>query len=168
MQQTRSLEGLCHAALTVTLLLTFGAGSWGQTRLDHPPVGSQAADEAARARGRSAQPAACRDTTPHHVTFVEVEPGVRLEVLDWGGADKPQTMVLLTGLGDNAHVYDPFAFQFTDDFHVIGITRRGFLPSSQPEHGYDVETRARDDIAILDAFGIDKATSSAIPSPVRS
>jgi pimeloyl-ACP methyl ester carboxylesterase len=92
------------------------------------------------------------------VTFVEVEPGVQLEVLDWGGADKPQTMVLLTGLGDNAHVYDGFAFQFTEAFHVIGLTRRGFLPSSQPEDGYDVETRARDDIAVLDAFGIRKAT----------
>jgi non-heme chloroperoxidase len=95
--------------------------------------------------------------------FVEVEPGVRLEVLDWGGADKPNTMVLLTGLGDNAHVYDQFAFQFTDDFHVIGITRRGFLPSSQPDpakrnSGYDVDTRARDDIAVLDALGIRKAT----------
>ena len=91
------------------------------------------------------------------MTFVEVEPGVWLEVLDWRGAHKRHTMVLLTGLGDNAHVYDQFAFQFTDNFHVIGITRRGFLPSSQPEHGYDVDTRARDDIAVLDALGISKA-----------
>jgi hypothetical protein len=80
MMQTRSLEGLCHAAVTVTLLLTFSASSWGHTRPDHAPVGSPAADQAARARGRPARPAACRDTTPHHVTFVEVEPGVRLEV----------------------------------------------------------------------------------------
>ena len=152
MQQTRSLTGLCHAVVTGMLLLTCSARSGGQTSRDHGPVGAPTADEAA------AQPAACRDTTPHTVTFVEVAPGVRLEVLDWGGADKPQTLVLLTGLGDNAHVYDQFAFQFTDDFHVLGITRRGFLPSSQPEHGYDVETRAADDIAVLDAFGIDKAT----------
>jgi non-heme chloroperoxidase len=158
MQQTRSLAGLWHAAVTVTLLLTCGASRGGDTRLDHGPVGAPAADEAARARGRVGRPAACRDTTPHKVMFVEVEPGVRLEVVDWGGADKPNTMVLLTGFGDNAHVYDQFAFQFTDDFHVLGITRRGFLPSSQPEHGYDVETRARDDLAVLDAFGIDKAT----------
>ena len=158
MQHTRSLEGLCHAAVTVTLLLTFSMRTWGQTSLYNGPVGSPAAAEAARARGGPAQPAACRDTTPHKVTFVEVEPGVRLEVLDWGSADKPNTMVLLTGLGDNAHVYDQFAFQFTDDFHVIGITRRGFLPSSQPKHGYDVDTRARDDIAVLDALGISKAT----------
>ena len=66
-------------------------------------------------------------------------------------------MVLLTGLGDNAHVYDNFAFQFTDHFRVIGITRRGFLPSSQPDDGYDVTTRAADDIAVLDALGIGKA-----------
>jgi len=66
-------------------------------------------------------------------------------------------MVLLTGIGDNAHVYDQFAFQFTNFFRVIGITRRGYLPSSQPATGYDLPTRAADDIAVLDALGIDKA-----------
>jgi pimeloyl-ACP methyl ester carboxylesterase len=156
MQQTRSLKRLGHAAVTVTLLLTCGASSWGQTSRSHAPVGAPAADEAAWVRGRPARPAACRDTTPHRVTFVEVEPGVRLEVLDWGGSG--EAMVLLTGSGDNAHVYDQFAFQFTDDFHVIGITRRGSLPSSQPQNGYDVPTRARDDIAVLNARGIRKAT----------
>ena len=65
--------------------------------------------------------------------------------------------MLLTGLGDNAHVYDDFAYQFTDYFHVYGITRRGFLPSSQPRIGYDVPTRAADDIAVLDALGIRSA-----------
>jgi pimeloyl-ACP methyl ester carboxylesterase len=89
------------------------------------------------------------------VQFVTVSPGVQLEVLDWGGSGG--AMVLLAGLGDNAHVFDQFAFQFTDYFHVIGITRRGFLPSSQPEDGYDVGTRASDDIAVLNALGIDKA-----------
>ena len=37
-----------------------------------------------------------------------------------------EMMILLTGAGDNAHVYDEFAYQFTDRFHVVGITRRGF------------------------------------------
>ena len=97
------------------------------------------------------KPAACEDHTPHEIRMVKVAPGVELEVLDWGGTGK--AMVLLTGLGDNAHVYDQFAFQFTDYFHVIGITRRGFLPSSQPRNGYDVPTRAADDIAVLDALG---------------
>src|SRR5262245_25323768 len=66
-------------------------------------------------------------------------------------------MVLLTGLGDNAHAYDEFAFQFTDRFHVIGITRRGFGRSSQPAGGYDLATRARDDIAVLDTLNIRSA-----------
>src|SRR5437870_10253228 len=77
---------------------------------------------------------------------------VQLEVLDWGGTG--QTLVLLTGIGDNAHVFDEFACQFNDRFHVIGITRRGFGRSSQPAHGYDVDTRARDDITVLDKLNI--------------
>jgi non-heme chloroperoxidase len=101
------------------------------------------------------KPAACEDNTPHKVQFITVSPGVQLEVLDWGGSR--EAMVLLTGLGDNAHVFDEFAFQFTPYFHVIGITRRGFLPSSQPKDGYDVGTRAADDIAVLNALKIDRA-----------
>jgi pimeloyl-ACP methyl ester carboxylesterase len=112
--------------------------------------------------GNSHQPPACFDGTPHDEMLVRADKNARLSVLDWGGQKKPRTMVLLTGLGDNAHVYDQFAYQFTEFFHVIGITRRGFLPSDQPrprpgQPGYDVDSRARDDIAILDALGIDKA-----------
>ena len=97
----------------------------------------------------------CFDTSPHKSIVVTVEPDVQLEVLDWGGAG--ETMVLLTGLGDNAHVYDEFAFQFTDRFHVIGITRRGYGRSSKPASGYDLDTRARDDIAVLDKLNIRQA-----------
>jgi pimeloyl-ACP methyl ester carboxylesterase len=101
------------------------------------------------------QPAACRDTTPHKVQFITVAPNVSVEVVDWGGDG--EAMLLLTGLGDNAHVFDGFAFQFTDRFHVIGITRRGYLPSSQPKDGYDIATRVADDIAVLDALAIRRA-----------
>lgn len=85
------------------------------------------------------KPPSCVKTPPYGTVpykmwrFVSVAPGVKLEVLDWGGSREP--MVLLTGSGDNAHVYDYFAFQFTDIFHVIGITRRGWLPSSEPKNG---------------------------------
>ena len=101
------------------------------------------------------KPAACTDTTPHEIRMVRVAPGVELEVLDWGG--RARRWCCSPGGGDNAHVYDQFAFQFTDYFHVIGITRRGYLPSSQPRNGYDIPTRAADDIAVLDALGIGKA-----------
>src|SRR4051794_28323751 len=71
-------------------------------------------------QGNAANNASCSDDAGHTATFVTVEPGVQLEILDWGGTGEP--LVLLTGLGDNAHVYDQFAHQFTDRFHVIGIT----------------------------------------------
>ena len=112
------------------------------------------------------KPAACVDNTSHAVRMVGVAPGVELEVIDWGGSGP--AMVLLTGLEDNAHVYDQFAFQFTEHFRVIEITRRGFLPSSQPPDGYDDPTRAADDIAVLDAMGIEKAVLSATRLPGRS
>jgi non-heme chloroperoxidase len=95
------------------------------------------------------------DVSGHKARFVTVEPGVQLEVLDWGGSG--EFLVLLAGLGDNAHVFDQFAYQFTDRFHVVGVTRRGFGRSSQPESGYDVDTRARDDVQVLDALNIRSA-----------
>jgi pimeloyl-ACP methyl ester carboxylesterase len=127
-----------------------GRNSWNVTT---PSVGSAAPMSAPQERPKN-NVCTC-DTSGHKVSFVTVEPGVQLEVLDWGGTG--QTLVLLTGLGDNAHVFDEFAYQFTDRFHVIGITRRGFGRSSQPAHGYDVDTRARDDIAVLDKLNIREA-----------
>lgn len=98
----------------------------------------------------------CRfDTSGHEVRYVAVEPGVSVEVLDWGGSGPP--LVLLTGLGDNAHVFDAFAHRFTDRFRVVGVTRRGFGRSGQPALGYDLDTRARDDVAVLDALKIREA-----------
>lgn len=71
-----------------------------------------------------------KDTSPHTVRFVEVEKGVKLEVLDWGGNGRP--IVFLAGLGFTAHDFDDFAPKFTGEHHVYGITRRGFGESSAP------------------------------------
>ena len=46
-------------------------------------------------------------SSPHTIQMASVERGVTLEVLDWGGSGRP--LVLLTGLGDTAHVFDEFA-----------------------------------------------------------
>jgi hypothetical protein len=54
------------------------------------------------------QPPVCIDAPPYDPVpykaekFISVAPGVNVEVLDWGGSG--ETMVLLTGSGDNAHV----------------------------------------------------------------
>src|SRR5215471_15916155 len=128
---------LLIAAGTLTGLVA-GAG-FGRYVLNVPTTPVESASQATE--DNAANNASRFDNAGHKVTFVTVEPGVELEVLDWGGTG--EAMVLLAGVGDNAHVYDQFAHQFTDRFHVIGITRRGFGRSSQPAHGYDLETRAR-------------------------
>jgi non-heme chloroperoxidase len=132
-------------SLVVWALL--GRNSWNATTA---PAGS--APPGSTTQERAMNDVCGCDTSGHKVSLITVEPGVELEVLDWGGTG--QTLVLLTGIGDNAHVFDEFAYQFNDRFHVIGITRRGFGRSSQPAHGYDVDTRARDDIAVLDKLNI--------------
>ena len=145
------MEILVKASLALGLLLTVSASGSAQ-----PRVAIDSCADMALQKGPP-QPPACFDGTPHKRSCIKVEKGVKLQVLDWGGADKPDTMVLLAGYGDTAHVFDEFAYQFTDHFHVIGITRRGFFPSSQPESGYDVGTRAHDDIEVLKHLGISKA-----------
>src|SRR5436190_17070480 len=72
---------------------------------------------------------AWRDATKHTVQFVMVDKGVRLELLDWGGTGRP--VLLLTGSGHTAHVYDEFAPQLIDCCHVYGITRRGYGESTR-------------------------------------
>ena len=78
----------------------------------------------------SAYASAQTDSTPHKVQMVTVEPGVRLEVLDWGGSGSP--LIFLAGAGDTAHRFDGFAPQFTKQHHVYGITRRGSGASGSP------------------------------------
>jgi hypothetical protein len=48
-----------------------------------------------------------KDPSSHIVGFIEVEPGVKLEVLDWGGPGEP--VLLLSGHGDTGHIFDDFA-----------------------------------------------------------
>ena len=92
------------------------------------------------------------DPSPHKVTFVEVEAGVRLEVLDWGGTG--EAVVLLAGDGDTAHIFDDFAPKLAKRYHVLGITRRGFGASSQPADGYDLTRLVRDILAVADVLKI--------------
>src|ERR1700733_2944613 len=88
--------------------------------------------------------------------FVTVEPGVKLEVLDWGGTGKP--LLFLSGPGDTAHIYDDFAPRFTAHHHVYGITRRGFGASSKPEatdENYSADRLGEDVFAVIDALKLD-------------
>ena len=89
--------------------------------------------------------------------MVTVEPGVRLEVLDWGGSGRP--LIFLAGAGDTAHRFDGFAPQFTKQHHVYGITRRGSGASGSPaptNGNYSADHLGDDVLAVMRALDIDR------------
>jgi non-heme chloroperoxidase len=96
------------------------------------------------------------DPSPHKVRFVEVEKGVKLEVLDWGGKGPP--LVFVPGEGNTAHAFDDFAPLFTAKHHVYAITRRGAGRSSKPEptpENYGAERLGEDVLVVIDALKLD-------------
>ncbi len=94
------------------------------------------------------------ETARLHQVFVPVADNVKLEVLDWGGTGRP--LVLLSGLGNTAHVFDDIAPLLAGHFHVYGITRRGFGASSAPAGGYTAEVLADDIVAVLKSLKIER------------
>jgi non-heme chloroperoxidase len=88
------------------------------------------------------------------VRLIRSGPGISLEVLDWGG--RGPALVFLAGLGNTAHVFDDFAPQFTDSFHVVGITRRGFGASATAPPPRELDTLVADITAVLDTLGLDQ------------
>jgi non-heme chloroperoxidase len=97
--------------------------------------------------GVMAAQAAWRDPSPHQVRLVNVEPSVRVEVLDWGGTGRPIVFVpcYLT-----AHAFDDIAPKLSDQFHVYGFTRRGIGASDQPSGGYELQRSVDDLLAVID------------------
>jgi non-heme chloroperoxidase len=96
----------------------------------------------ATAQRKSAPPDKWRDTTHHKAGFVRITKDVRLHYLDFGGTGP--TLLFLPGLGNTAHAFDDFAPRFTDKFHVVALTRRGFGESSHPDSGYDTPRLVQD------------------------
>lgn len=91
------------------------------------------------------------------VQFVEVEPNVKVEVLDWGGTGRP--VLLLTGLGGTAHDFDDFASKLVENYHVYGMTRRGFGASSKPpatSENYSAERLGKDVLAVCDLLQLNR------------
>jgi non-heme chloroperoxidase len=99
-----------------------------------------------------------KDQSTHKTSFVEVQPGVRLEVLVWGGVGPP--MLLLAGLGDSAHVFDSFALKLTPHYHVYGLTRRGAGNSDTPQpvwQNYTADRLGDDILTVLETLHLDRA-----------
>ncbi len=88
--------------------------------------------------------------------FVTVDKDVKLQVLDWGGNGR--ALVFLAGLGNDAHVFDHLAAQFTRTHHVYGITRRGFGSSSKPPPtiaNYSADRLGDDVLAVIGGLKLD-------------
>ncbi|QEE31252.1 alpha/beta hydrolase [Terriglobus albidus] len=86
--------------------------------------------------------------------MITADKGVQLEVLDWKGTGRP--VILLSGLGDTAHIFDDFAPKLTGTYHVYGITRRGYGASSRPADGYGADRLGDDVVAVLDVLKLNK------------
>lgn len=138
-----SVNSLAEYAGTVSADGNHIQGEWTQGRAF--PLNLE------RATAKTAWPT---DSSPHKIQFVTVEPGVKLEVLDWGGSGRP--VILLAGLGNNAHVFDQFAPKLAAWYHVYGITRRGFGASSAPATGYSADRLGEDVVAVMNALRIDR------------
>lgn len=83
--------------------------------------------------------------------------GIRLHYLDWGG-NGPR-LIFLTGMGYSAYIFNKFAPRFTDQFHVLALTRRGQGDSDSPETGYDADTLTEDIRQFMDHLNIEKHIS---------
>jgi pimeloyl-ACP methyl ester carboxylesterase len=87
------------------------------------------------------------DKSPHKEAFARVN-GISLEYLDWGGRGEP--LLFLAGLGNTAHIFDEMAPGFTNHFHVLALTRRGYGKSDKPQTGYELDTLVEDIRQFLD------------------
>jgi pimeloyl-ACP methyl ester carboxylesterase len=89
-----------------------------------------------------------QDPSTHQIRFVEVESGITLEFLDWGGSGR--SVILLAGSGNTGHTFDEFAPKLLDCCHVYAITRRGYGASSRPADGYGWQRLAEDVFQVIE------------------
>lgn len=83
--------------------------------------------------------------------------GLRINYIDWGG--RGPTIVLLTGLGNSAHIFDELASMLTSGHRVIAITRRGYGASGVPADGdYSNAALVDDVLGVMDGLGIARAS----------
>jgi len=98
------------------------------------------------------------DKSPHKTGFIRVNK-VKLQYLDWGG--KGETLVFLHGMAGTPHIYDKLAPEFTNQFRVLALARRGHGESEMPKTGYDTATLVEDIRQFLDALKIQRVVLAA-------
>jgi esterase len=75
--------------------------------------------------------------------FITVD-SLRIHYLDWGNESKPP-LIMLHGIGRDAHSFDHIVPRFSRDYHVIAMDLRGHGDSAwHPEGAYLVEDLVKD------------------------
>lgn len=75
--------------------------------------------------------------------FVTVD-GLRIHYLEWGDGGKPP-LIMLHGIGRDAHSFDHIAPRFARDYHVMAMDLRGHGDSAwHPDGAYLVEDMLKD------------------------
>ena len=121
--------GMAIATATVTL---FGANSTNDTP-----------------GGRSIARPPWTDKSTHKAGFITVN-GVKLNWLDWGGTG--EVLLFFSGWGCIGWLsLDDLAPRFTNQFHCIAFTRRGYGQSGKPKTGYDPATCMEEVHGFMDA-----------------
>jgi hypothetical protein len=102
----------------------------------------------------AATAASCASSGVGRDSFCEVD-GARLHYVDWGG--QGPAIVLLTGLGDTAHVFDDLAPRLAHGHHVVAITRRGYGRSVPATPDFSNAALVDDTLGLMDRLGIASA-----------
>jgi len=88
--------------------------------------------------------------------FIEVN-GVNLRYFSWGSELNPK-MICLHGHTGQAHIWDKFAQEMSENYHVLAFDQRGHGGSSYAADGYDRDKFVNDLDAIIETLKIDRVT----------
>jgi pimeloyl-ACP methyl ester carboxylesterase len=82
--------------------------------------------------------------------------GVKLHYVDWGGKGPP--IILLTGLGDSARIFDDLGPRLARGHRVVAVTRRGYGLSDHSQSDYSNPALVGDILGLMDSLAIAKAS----------
>jgi pimeloyl-ACP methyl ester carboxylesterase len=83
--------------------------------------------------------------------------GVKLHFQDWGGSDNSPPLLMVHGVTQQSHTFDPVANLLHQRYHCIALDLRGHGDSERGDPGsYKYPVYAADVLAVLDALGIKK------------
>ena len=88
--------------------------------------------------------------------FIEIN-GVNLRYFSWGSESNPK-MICLHGHTGQAHIWDKFAEEMSENYHVLAFDQRGHGGSSYAADGYDRDKFVNDLDAIIETLKIDRVT----------